>query len=142
MYISYLREFTFQYKNGYIMEVNLANIGRKAIVKKRFVRGCCQSSGNKGWAALNRLVEETVSSLNTSPISPLQKSLHVDVHSLPTLFFNRYISFDGISSLKSAFINNNSANIFNTCVVLFTFAVETTCLFEPSNILLLFYRLF
>lgn len=74
------------------MERNWANIGRKVIVKSRFVRGCCQSSGNKGWAALNRLVEETVSSLNTltistvTEISSLERSLLINIFFQTMLF--------------------------------------------------------
>lgn len=64
------------------MKRKWANIGRKMIVKRRFVRGCYQSSGNKGWPALNRLAEETVSSLNTLPIPTV-----TEISSLGRLLF-------------------------------------------------------
>lgn len=87
------------------MKRKWANNVRKMIVKRRFVRGCCQSSGNKGWAALNRLAVETVSSLNTLPISTVTE----------------------ISSLgRSLFINIFLTNAFHLREIIYIVLISTT----------------
>lgn len=113
------------------MERNWANIGSKVTVKRRFVRGCCQSSGNKGWAALNRLAEETVSSLNTSTISTVTEISSLERLLFINIFFNQCFSFDG-NNLHCAFINHNSVTIINSISYRLSFAVETLCIFESK----------
>lgn len=110
------------------MERNWANIGRKVTVKKRFVRGCCQSSGNKGWAALNRLAEETVSSLNTLPVSTVTEISSLGRSLFINIFSNQCFSFDG-NNLYCAFIYHNSVTIVNTHFVSFTICCCNTVYF-------------